>query len=69
MAQFDSFIIFPLIWSTVLVLIAYYKLSLEVLIPHFSGINKKIEKKLLLFNNGFRRANSEFALKTTSTGH
>jgi hypothetical protein len=46
MAQFDTLIIFPLIWTLTLVLVAYYQLSIEVLIPQFAGIGKFREKKL-----------------------
>jgi hypothetical protein len=46
MAQFDPLIIFPLIWSLILVLAAYYRLSIEILIPQFAGIGKFREKKL-----------------------
>ena len=46
MAQFDTLIIFPLIWSLTLVLAFYYRLSIEVLVPQFSGIGKFREKKL-----------------------
>ena len=67
MAQFDSLIIFSLIWSIVLILIAYYKLSIEVLIPHFSGIKKFAEKKLILLND-FQNVNAKFLSKTNSIG-
>ena len=50
MAQFDPLIIFSLIWSILLILIAYYKLSIKVLIPHFSRA-----KKLILLND-FQKA-------------
>ena len=46
MAQFDPLIIFPLIWSLTLVLAAYYRLSIEILIPQFAGIGKFRLKKL-----------------------
>lgn len=46
MAQFDPLIIFPLIWSLILVLALYYRLSIEILIPQFAGIGKFREKKL-----------------------
>ena len=46
MAQFDSLIIFPLIWSTLLVLFIYYAISIEMLIPNFFGAKKFREKKL-----------------------
>ena len=59
MAQFDSLIIFSLVWSVLLILILYYKLSLESLIPHFSGLSKFVEKKLILLNN-FQNANATF---------
>ena len=46
MAQFDPLIIFPLIWSLILILAIYYRLSIEILIPQFAGIGKFREKKL-----------------------
>ena len=46
MAQFDSLIIFPLLWSLVFVLFFYYNMSIEILIPDFSGTRKFREKKL-----------------------
>lgn len=46
MAQFDSLIIFPLIWSLLFVLIIHYNISLEILIPDFFGVKKFREKKL-----------------------
>lgn len=46
MAQFDSLIIFPLLWSLLLVLFLYYNMSLEILIPDFFGTKKFREKKL-----------------------
>jgi hypothetical protein len=67
MAQFDPLIVFSLIWSILLILIAYYKLSIESLIPHFSGAKKFSEKKLILLND-FQRANSAFFYKTNSIG-
>jgi len=67
MAQFDPLIIFSLIWSIVLILIAYYKLSIEVLIPLFSGVKKFSEKKLILLNY-FHKVNSAFLSKTNSMG-
>ena len=45
MAQFDTIIIFSLIWSIFLSLFAYYKLSIQTLIPHFSETKKLLEKK------------------------
>lgn len=46
MAQFDSLIIFPLIWSLLFVLFLYYSMSIEILIPSFFGTKKFREKKL-----------------------
>ena len=46
MAQFDSLIIFPLIWSLLFVLFLYYSISIEILIPSFFGTKKFREKKL-----------------------
>jgi hypothetical protein len=46
MAQFDSLIVFPLIWSLLLILVFYYTISIEMLIPDFFGA-KSLEKKSL----------------------
>ena len=46
MAQLDSLIIFPLLWSLLFVLVIYYKISIESLIPSFFGVKKFREKKL-----------------------
>nr|YP_009115288.1 ATPase subunit 8 [Berkeleya fennica]AJA05809.1 ATPase subunit 8 [Berkeleya fennica] len=46
MAQFDSLIIFPLIWSSLFVLFLHYTMSIKMLIPHFFGAKKFREKKL-----------------------
>jgi hypothetical protein len=46
MAQFDSLIIFPLIWSSLFVLFLHYTISIEALIPRFFGTKKFREKKL-----------------------
>ena len=59
MAQFDSIIIFSLIWSICLILVAYYKLSIQILIPHFSEVKKFSEKKGALLNDS-QKANSVF---------
>ena len=67
MAQFDSLIIFPLIWSLLLILIAYYKLSIEVLIPHFSGVKKFAEKKLILLKD-LQKANYEYLSEINKIG-
>jgi len=66
MAQFDSLIIFPLIWALTLVLAGYYQLSIEVLIPQFAGIGKFREKKLnsLHFFHSF---NTSFISKVSNT--
>jgi len=48
MAQFDSLIIFPLIWSLLFVLFFYYSISIEILIPSFFGTKKFRTKKLNL---------------------
>lgn len=47
MAQFDSLIVFPLIWSLLIILIFYYSISIEMLIPDFFGAKKFREKKYL----------------------
>jgi len=46
MAQFDSLIIFPLIWSSLFVLFLHYTMSIEMLIPFFFGAKKFRGKKL-----------------------
>lgn len=46
MAQLDSLIIFPLIWSLLFVLIIYYSITIDKLIPSFFGVKKFREKKL-----------------------
>ena len=66
MAQFDSLIIFSLVWSVLLILILYFKLSLESLIPHFSGLSKFVEKKLILLNN-FQNANATCMFNKNNT--
>jgi hypothetical protein len=48
MAQFDSLIIFPVLWSLLLVLFLYYGFSLQILIPDFFGTQKFRDKKLSL---------------------
>jgi hypothetical protein len=48
MAQFDSLIIFPILWSLLLVLFFYYRLSLKILLPDFFGTQKFRDKKLSL---------------------
>ena len=46
MAQFDSLIISPLLWSTLFILIIHYSISIETLIPSFFGAKKFRRKKL-----------------------
>jgi hypothetical protein len=46
MAQLDSLIIFPLLWSLLFVLVVYYNISINTLIPSFFGVKKFREKKL-----------------------
>jgi hypothetical protein len=46
MAQFDSLIIFPLLWSLLLTLIFHYNVLLNTIIPNFFGVKKFREKKL-----------------------
>jgi hypothetical protein len=59
MAQLDSLIIFPLLWSLLFVLIIYYNISINKLIPSFFGVKKFREKKLgspnfYLFKNSLK---------------
>lgn len=46
MAQFDSLIIFSLIWSLLLTLVLHYNVLLSIIIPNFFGVKKFREKKL-----------------------
>ena len=46
MAQLDSLIIFPLIWSLLFVLFFYYTIAIKKVIPSFIGVKKFREKKL-----------------------
>lgn len=66
MAQFDTLIIFPLIWSLTLVLVAYYQLSIEILIPQFAGIGKFREKKLNSLDS-FHSFNTSLISKVSNT--
>jgi hypothetical protein len=40
MAQFDTIIIFPIIWSLILVLIVNYFLIIKIILPRFIGLLK-----------------------------
>jgi predicted membrane protein len=53
MAQFDLLIIFTLLWSLIFILFFYYNMSIETLIPNFSGTRKFREKKLNLLSASF----------------
>lgn len=66
MAQFDPLIIFPLMWTLIFVLAIYYKISIEILIPQFSGIKKFREKKLNSLSS-FNSFNACLVSKTTNT--
>ena len=66
MAQFDPLIIFPLIWSLTLVLAAYYRLSIEILIPQFAGLGKFREKKLSSLDS-FNSFNTSLISKVNNT--
>jgi hypothetical protein len=66
MAQFDPLIIFPLIWSLTFVLVAYYRLSIEVLVPQFAGIGKFREKKLNSLDS-FNSFNTSLISKVNNT--
>jgi hypothetical protein len=46
MVQFDPLILFTLLVSTIFVLIFYYNISLDILIPYFFGVKKFRERKL-----------------------
>jgi hypothetical protein len=44
--QFDPLILFTLLVSTIFVLIFYYNIFLDILIPYFFGVKKFRERKL-----------------------
>lgn len=46
MAQFDSIIIFPLLWSLLLTLLLHYNILMETVVPNFFGAKKFRTKKL-----------------------
>jgi len=46
MAQFDSLIVLPLLWSLIFILIVHYRFSMKFLIPAFCEIKKFKTKKL-----------------------
>jgi hypothetical protein len=46
MAQFDSLIILPLLWSLLLTLFIHYNIILKNVIPNFFGAKKFRGKKL-----------------------
>jgi hypothetical protein len=58
MVQFDSLIIFPLIWSLFLTLTFYYIFLLNTIIPNFFGVKKFRGKKLEFSLNNFSTFNS-----------
>nr|YP_010533577.1 ATP synthase F0 subunit 8 [Gomphonema parvulum]UXX44728.1 ATP synthase F0 subunit 8 [Gomphonema parvulum] len=65
MAQFDSLIIFPLIWSLLLTLTFHYIFLLNTIIPNFFGVKKFREKKLEFSLNNFSTFNS--TVKTSNS--
>lgn len=66
MAQFDPLIIFPLLWSLIFILAVYYQLSIEILIPQFTGTGKFREKKLNSLNS-FNLFNTTLISKINNT--
>lgn len=58
MAQFDSLIIFTLIWSLILTLILHYTVLLKLVIPNFFGVKKVREKKLNYSASDYLNSNS-----------
>ena len=68
MSQFDSLIIFSLIWSLFISLLFYYNMTLKVLIPDFFGTKKFREKKFNL--QGFYKFfNENSEIKTASSAN
>lgn len=66
MAQFDSLIILPLLWSLIFFLFLYYNMTMTVLIPDFFGIKKFREKKLNLYKF-YKFFNESSEIKTSSS--
>jgi hypothetical protein len=66
MPQFDSLIIFSLIFSISVSLIIYYTMSLTLLIPNYFGTKKFREKKLNL-NEFYKVFQKNFELKAPSS--
>jgi uncharacterized membrane protein len=60
MAQFDSLIIFPLLWSLLLTLGFHYTILLNTIIPNFFGVKKFREKKTdyAIFNSFLNKTSS-----------
>ena len=65
MAQFDSLIIFPLLWSLLLTLAFHYTFLLNTIIPNFFGVKKFRGKKLEFSLNNFSTFNS--TVKTSNS--
>jgi hypothetical protein len=72
MAQFDLLLISPLLWSLILILIAYYRLSIESLIPSFCEVKKFREKKFssqdffgLIKNNSASKSDQSYLIIKT----
>jgi hypothetical protein len=60
MAQFDSLIIFPLLWSLLITLSFHYSVILHTIIPNFFGVKKFREKKTdySIFNSFLNKTSS-----------
>jgi hypothetical protein len=67
MSQFDSLIIFSLLWGLLLSLLLYYNLTIKFLIPSFFGTRKFREKKLNLYTfYKFLNENSEIKASSSA---
>jgi len=62
MAQFDSLIIFPLLWSLLVTLVLHYGMLIKMVIPSFFEV-KKFRGKKLDSHKFFEFFNSDFDIK------
>lgn len=66
MAQFDSLIISPILFSLILFLALYHNLTMTILIPDFFGAKKFRGKKISLYQF-YRFFNENTETKTASS--
>jgi len=66
MAQFDSLIVFPLLFSLFLTIVFYYYISIKIKIPNFFEV-KKFRKKILDSSSFYLFFNSNTPLNSKSS--